>query len=99
MAISNRLLLSLAALVLALTTSCSRDTASPATTISVPATSSESTSPVAQEPVAETTVEPVALPYELPHELDFTATLFDGGAFIGADLARQDVLFWFWAPM
>lgn len=62
---------------------------SPGTTTAPPTTS-------APEPT--TTVQQVARPYEMPYELEFTATLFDGSSFEGVDVARQDVLFWFWAP-
>jgi len=36
--------------------------------------------------------------YQLPKELEFTATLFDGSIFEGSSVAASDVLFWFWAP-
>ncbi len=51
----------------------------------------EATAPAEPEPT--TTVQQVARPYELPFELEFTATLFDGSSFEGVDVARQDVLF------
>ena len=34
----------------------------------------------------------------VPDELGFEAVLIGGGMLHGADLAGQDVLFWFWAP-
>ena len=34
----------------------------------------------------------------VPDELGFEAVLIGGGTLHGADLAGQDVLFWFWAP-
>ena len=34
----------------------------------------------------------------VPDELGFEAILIGGGTLHGADLAGQDVLFWFWAP-
>lgn len=34
----------------------------------------------------------------VPEQLDFTATTVDGASFSGADVAGQDVLFYFWAP-
>ena len=34
----------------------------------------------------------------VPSELEFEAVLIGGGTLHGADLAGQDVLFWFWAP-
>ena len=34
----------------------------------------------------------------LPDELEFEAVLIGGGTLRGADLAGQDILFWFWAP-
>ena len=40
--------------------------------------------------------EPV--PYEVPFELEFTATLIGGDPFDGTSVAGKDVLFWFWAP-
>ena len=33
-----------------------------------------------------------------PEVLDFEAPLLGGGTIRGADLAGQDVAFWFWAP-
>jgi len=38
------------------------------------------------------------VPYEIPVELEFTATLVGGEPFDGTSVAGQDVLFWFWAP-
>lgn len=35
---------------------------------------------------------------EVPELLDFTATTVDGATFSGAEVAGQDVLFYFWAP-
>ena len=34
----------------------------------------------------------------VPDELGFEAILIGGGTLHGADLAGQDVMFWFWAP-
>ncbi len=39
-----------------------------------------------------------SVPYEIPVELEFTATLVGGEPFDGASVAGQDVLFWFWTP-
>ncbi len=46
----------------------------------------------------ESTSSSVAWTYELPRQLEFTATLFDGSTFKGPSIAASDVLFWFWAP-
>jgi len=54
--------------------------------------------PTTTTPEPTTTVQQPARPYELPYELEFTATLFDGSSLEGVDVARQDVLFWFWTP-
>ena len=43
----------------------------------------------------KTTASPVT---EVPELLDFEGSLLDGGTFRGADVAGQDVAFWFWAP-
>lgn len=48
------------------------------------------------EPSGASESEPV--PYEIPFELEFTATLVGGDPFDGTSVAGQDVLFWFWAP-
>lgn len=50
----------------------------------------------ASEPSQASESEPV--PYEIPVELEFTATLVGGEPFDGSSVAGQDVLFWFWAP-
>jgi hypothetical protein len=48
------------------------------------------------EPSRASESEPV--PYEIPVELEFTATLVGGELFDGTSVAGQDVLFWFWTP-
>ncbi|MBR11794.1 MAG: hypothetical protein CL442_01415 [Acidimicrobiaceae bacterium] len=63
--------------------------------------SPEDSAPAAEgerAPEPTTTVQQPARPYELPYELEFTAILFDGSSLEGADVARQNVLFWFWTP-
>jgi ABC-type glycerol-3-phosphate transport system substrate-binding protein len=37
-------------------------------------------------------------PTEVPEALDFVAPDLRGGEVVGADLAGQDVVLWFWAP-
>ena len=49
-------------------------------------------------PTASETPTTTASRQEVPEVLDFTATLSNGTAFVGADLTGRDVLFWFWAP-
>lgn len=81
------------AAVALLATACSSGSATQAA-----ATTTGSATPITTATELLTTVQQVARPYELPHELEFTAILFDGSSFGGVDVARQDVLFWFWAP-
>jgi hypothetical protein len=71
-------------LLAAACTSGSHDTA-PATDVGAVSESSRTSE---SEPV----------PYEIPVELEFTATLVGGEPFDGTSVAGQDVLFWFWTP-
>ena len=53
------------------------------------------TSPAATAPPTTTTSSAAVVPVLL----DFEAPLVGGGTIRGADLAGQDTLFWFWAPL
>ncbi len=57
-----------------------------------------SRSPVTTSPVTTSPVTTSPVGDAVPAILDFEATLVDGSAFHGADLAGGDTLFWFWAP-
>lgn len=58
---------------------------------------SEPAATSAQPPTTETAPAQTSAP-SVPELLDFTATTVDGETFDGAEVAGQDVLFYFWAP-
>ena len=73
------------------TVASSPTTAATATTVATTGTG-VTASPAATEPSPGTTGASV------PEALDFTAGLVGGGEFVGAELAGDNTVFWFWAP-
>jgi len=53
--------------------------------------------PAGETPPAGSTA-PEAPAADMPEQLDFTATTVSGEPFAGAEVAGEDVLFYFWAP-
>lgn len=72
----------------------------PASTTTTPATSTTSSTPpttpaTGSGPTESSTTAPAV---EVPEYLDFVAPDVRGGQVIGAELAGQDLVIWFWAP-
>ena len=86
----------LVGVVIAVATACG---GGQATTLPTSATATSltiaTTSPAGTAPPTTTTSSAAVVPVLL----DFEAPLVGGGTIRGADLAGQDTLFWFWAPL
>lgn len=80
------------------TPSVTSETGAPAETGAASAPTASSAGPGATEPAATGTDPGTTGAPSVPELLDFTATTIDGATFDGAEVAGQDVLFYFWAP-
>jgi peroxiredoxin len=80
------------------TDGASRPTGEPTVVSAAAATTEAPVSPTPVEPSPPETEAPATSAAPVPEALDFTAAVVGGGEFSGADLAGEDIVFWFWAP-